>query len=753
VRVIHNMKRTPFRDLPIRHKLMFISLQASSVALALACIGFVTYELITYRRAALDRLETVARVIAANSSAAILFDDPDAAIETLSGLRAEREIISACIYVLDGSHFASYRRDSSESNCSEWTTSAARRQTESGGIVVSVPVEVRGETVGTLLIHSESVDVFERLLRYGSIVAVVLLVSGLVAFVLASRLQKYISAPVLRLADTSRRISSEKNYALRAATEGSDEIGVLSKSFNEMLEQIQGRDRALEAHRDHLEETVRLRTTELSKAVDELRQEIQQREVAEDRIRYLAYYDDLTGLPNRQFLKEGLSRSIKEASQHAQILALLFLDLDRFKEINDNFGHTTGDALLQQVAERLKNSVRDIDFVSRTGSDGRPATVTRQGGDEFTILLTSIRSPEDAGRVARRILLDLEMSFPVRRRELVVSGSIGIAVYPYDGQDVDTLLKHADTAMYHAKEGGRNDYEFFSESMKVAAIEKFTLESDLRKAIDRQEFLLLYQPRLDLHTGTIVGVEALLRWRHPDKGIVSPAEFIPVAENAGLIVSIGEWVLWTACRQANLWAREGLPRLTVAVNVSGRQFHKGTLVRTVTEVLSGTDLDPRLLEIEITESTTMKDENQAVETLTCLKRLGVRVALDDFGTGYSSLSYLRRFPLDSLKIDRSYTADLTTNVEIASIVTAVIEMAHSLGLRAVAEGVETAEQEAFLRAHGCDEIQGYYLSRPVAAESVAELVRTAEPVAAGLERRKGRGAVSAPARDVATPEG
>ena len=381
---------------------MFISLQASSVALALACIGFVTYELITYRRAALDRLETVARVVAANSSAAILFDDPDAAIETLSGLRAERMIISACIYVMDGAHFASYHRDSGESNCSEWTPSTLRHEADGGQIVVSVPVEIHGETVGTLLIHSESVDVFQRLLRYGSIVAGVLLVSGLVAFVLASRLQKYISAPILRLADTSRRISSDKNYALRAAPEGSDEIGLLSKSFNEMLEQIQARDRALEAHRDHLEETVQLRTTELSKAVDELRQEIQQREVAEDRIRYLAYYDDLTGLPNRQFLKEGLARSIKEAAKHEQILALLFLDLDRFKEINDNFGHTTGDALLQQVAERLKKSVRDIDFVSRTTTDGRQATVTRQGGDEFTILLTSIRSPEDAGRVARR---------------------------------------------------------------------------------------------------------------------------------------------------------------------------------------------------------------------------------------------------------------------------------------------------------------------------------------------------------------
>ncbi|HEY7820493.1 MAG TPA: diguanylate cyclase, partial [Vicinamibacteria bacterium] len=523
MRVIHDMKRARFRDLPIKHKLMFISLQASSVALALACIGFVTYELITYRRAALDRLETVARVVAANSSAAILFDDPDAAIETLSGLRAEGEILSACLYVSDGTHFAGYRRDSSESNCAAWIPGSDRQDIDSGEIVVSVPVEIHGETVGRLLIHSQPVDVFQRLVRYGSIVAGVLLVSGFVAFVLASRLQKYISAPILRLAETSRRISSEKNYELRAAPEGSDEIGFLSKSFNEMLEQIQGRGRALEAHRDHLEETVRLRTTELSRAVDELRQEIQQREVAEERIRYLAYYDDLTGLPNRQFLKELLARSIKEAAKHGQTLALLFLDLDRFKEINDNFGHNTGDALLQQVAERVKNSVRDVDLVSRASADGQQATVTRQGGDEFTILLESIRSPEDAGRVAQRILQDLETSFPVSRRELVVSGSIGIAVYPFDGEDVDTLLKHADTAMYHAKEGGRNDYEFFSESMKVAAIQKFTLESDLRKAIDREEFLLHYQPKLDLRTGNVVGVEALLRWLHPEKGIVSPA--------------------------------------------------------------------------------------------------------------------------------------------------------------------------------------------------------------------------------------
>ncbi len=456
--------------------------------------------------------------------------------------------------------------------------------------------------------------------------------------------------------------------------------------------------------------------------------DITERQRAEERIRVLAYYDSLTDLPNRELFQDRLERVLVEAERRKRLVAVLFLDLDNFKRINDTLGHRVGDLLLQSVADRLRDSVRKSDSVARLSEDDLNGTVARLGGDEFTALLSDIRSAEDASRVAQRILDNLSKSFKPEALEVFVTTSIGIAVYPFDGLDKDTLLKHADTAMYCAKDQGKNNYQFYSRSMNATAFERLSLESKLRKALDREEFVLYYQPQLDLNSGQIIGTEALIRWQDPDLGLVSPAEFIPVAEETGLIVPIGQWVLETACRQNKVWHDAGFLHLRLSVNLSGRQFKQEDLTESVLHALRGSGLNPRFLELEITESILMHDTPTITAALQALKEAGLRLAMDDFGTGYSSLSYLKRFPLDTLKIDRSFVTDSTMDPESAAITIAIIMMAHSLELDVVAEGVETEEQLGFLREHGCDVMQGYLLSRPLTAEAFTELLQREQPL-------------------------
>jgi diguanylate cyclase (GGDEF)-like protein len=486
------------------------------------------------------------------------------------------------------------------------------------------------------------------------------------------------------------------------------------------------RNRALTSADERLEATVAERTATLATSVEELHAEIEQRKKTEERIRFLAYYDVLTGLPNRQFLRERLERAIEDSAEEGSEFALLFLDLDRLKEINDHFGHGGGDILLKSVADRLSGCVRRSDCISSADpNDDREAslTVSRQGGDEFTILLTRTRENADATRVATRILESLREPIEIGDREVTVGVSIGIAVYPADGPDADALMKNANTAMTHAQTTGQSDFQYFSEAMKEESLLRIQMEDELRHAIERDEFTLHYQPKLDDLCEKILGIEALLRWNHPRRGLLEPDAFVGVAEESGLIVPIGEWVLREACRQCKQWLDAGDVDLRVAVNVSSLQFRKGSLLSTITDILEEAQLDPAHLEIEVTESTMMQNEEQAARALASLRDIGVRVALDDFGTGYSSLSYVRRLPLDSLKIDRSFIDDLETSEESASIVAAIIAMAHSLDLRVVAEGVATAAQADFLRTRGCDELQGYLFSGPVPPDEIPRLCR------------------------------
>jgi diguanylate cyclase (GGDEF)-like protein len=427
-------------------------------------------------------------------------------------------------------------------------------------------------------------------------------------------------------------------------------------------------------------------------------------------MRYQASHDALTSLPNRLMYNDQLSLALANAQQDDEMLAVAFLDLDRFKLINDSLGHAVGDELLQEVAQRLQGCLRPCDAIARWG------------GDEFTLVLPHLHSAEDITHIAQRILDRLTASFYLGEQEIYITASLGIALFPYDGADVETLLKNADLAMYQAKQQGKNNYQIYHEGMAVQTLNHLALESDLRKAMAHGELLLHYQPQIDLATGAIVGVEALLRWQHPLLGFVSPAQFIPLAEESGIICSIGEWVLQTACRQQRAWQDAGLPPMRMAVNLSAQQFQQSNLAASILQTLRETGIEPQYLELEITESAAMRDVQFTSNTLNRLVDLGVQIAMDDFGTGYSSLSVIKHFPLHTLKIDQSFVRDAPHNSSDVAIANTVVALGRGLGLKVLAEGVETAEQVQFLRSIQCDFAQGYYFSRPLPPEAIAPLL-------------------------------
>jgi diguanylate cyclase (GGDEF)-like protein len=517
---------------------------------------------------------------------------------------------------------------------------------------------------------------------------------------------------------------------------GNDDQGRLSprNSFAAWKETVTGRSRhwsELEVESAYFlrEKLLRLRETqELSLAYEALAAENKDRKKAEEELRksqldltHAARHDFLTGLPNRRLLNERLGQAIALAQRHGKRVAVLFLDLDGFKHVNDSRGHLIGDKLLQSVAGRLVSCVRSSD------------TVSRLGGDEFAILLSEVEQPEDGAILARRILRAMSEAHSIDNLDLHVTTSIGVSVYPDDGLDGEALVKNADTAMYHAKENGRQSYQFFEPSMNVRAVARQSIEDGLRHALKAKEFTLHYQPKVNLKTGAITGAEALIRWTHPTLGLVFPAEFIPVAEECGLILPIANWVIHEACKQARAWADASLRPGTMAVNVSAIEFRQNNFIEEIFAILKDTGLDSKSLELELTESVLMRHPDSAAAVLQELRSRGVQIAVDDFGTGYSSLSYLRKFPIDALKIDQSFVRQITTNPSEATIVTAIISMGRSLNLRVVAEGVETPKELEFLRGQQCDEAQGFYFSRPVPAPQFAILLETGIPTAAAFE--------------------
>jgi diguanylate cyclase (GGDEF)-like protein len=441
----------------------------------------------------------------------------------------------------------------------------------------------------------------------------------------------------------------------------------------------------------------------------ELAEQIQLTKV---QLAHVAHHDALTDLPNRMLLQDRLSQAIDVARRQGSQLAVMFLDLDRFKHINDSLGHAVGDELLVSVARRLVGCVRQSD------------TVSRQGGDEFLMLLTDIEHAQQAALFAQKIITALTVPHHIGQQDLHVTVSLGISIYPDDGLDAQTLIKSADTAMYHAKDNGRDNYKFFRAEMNARAVKRQALESGLRHALERHEFVLHYQPKINLRSGAIVGVEALIRWQHPTLGMLLPAEFLSIAEGCGLILPMGRWVLREACQQAQVWRQAGLPPITIAVNTSALEFRAKDFINHVRETLESTGLEACHLELELTESVLMRDVDSTYTVLNALVRLGVKLAIDDFGTGYSSLSYLRKFPINTLKIDPSFLAQMSDNPDDATLVSAMISMGRSLRQRVIAEGVETKEQFEFLLAQQCDEGQGHYFGRPVLAPVLTQLLQT-----------------------------
>jgi len=689
-----------FKDLPIRYKLVTIILAISVSVLLLSSTAFMVNDLLTLQHTMIRDLEMQTRIIRENTTSAVDFDVPVEADNALKALAENQQIVLARIYKAnDKQPFADYSRKNTEipeflGDFREHTLFSSTAFLQFSQLILTP----NGDKLGTIVLILDRQEIYDRIRNYVTIAIVIILVSTFIAFLLSATLQQIITNPILTLASLARRVSTEKNYNLRVPVPSKDEIGILFDGFNEMLGAIQERDTRLEQHRDHLEKTVAMRTAELKKL--------------NLKLTYQAYHDALTNLPNRALFIKRAEQTIQHATQANEIFAMLFIDLDRFKYINDTIGHSGGDCLLQEIAKRLLACTRQPED-----------TVARLGGDEFTLLLRGIKEPENAAIVAQHIIKALTHPLHFNQQELYVTPSIGISIFPKDGCDVGSLMKNADAGMYLAKQQGRNNYRFYTASANATSAARLNMENKLRQALEFHEFEVWYQPRLDIRNGRIVGAEALVRWRSPELNLVPPAQFIPLAEDTGLIIPIGEWVLRTACQENRLWqSHQQQPPLQVSVNLSARQFIQEDLLTGIERLLHEMGMDPQCLELELTESLIMPNAEDTIETLRALKKLGIQISIDDFGTGYSSLSYLKRFPIDTLKIDQSFIHDIPGDADNSALVTAIIAMAHNLKLSVVAEGVETYEQLVFLNSHDCDYAQGFLFGKAVPAPEFHQLL-------------------------------
>jgi diguanylate cyclase (GGDEF)-like protein/PAS domain S-box-containing protein len=791
------------RNLSIRANLALLILSASALAVVFASFGFGIYERQNYLKSAVSELTALADTLGANTAASLAFDDKKTAREMLGALATEPHVMEASLYDSDGHTFAEFRRGDSQNGLVPLALRPDGAYFDSKSLTLYRGVLLNSQRTGSIAIAFDLSDLRSRLLEYTGIAFVVLLLSVLVTFLASLRLAVSISAPLVHLADVASRVSVEKDYSIRARVEAGGESGLLIRSFNEMLSQIESRERALndalkslriseeryalaargandglwdwdlnsgeiyfsprwnnllgidvngvwssseewfrQIHADDCERVRAGIAVHCQGVTSEFVSEYRMRHASGDYVWMLSrgivirdsdgkavrmagsqtditegkISDPLTHIPNRLYFIDRLQAAIDTAREQGTLFAVLFLDLDEFKLVNDSLGHTAGDELLVDVAGRLRACIR-------TGArGGGKSVVARIGGDEFAILLTHIQSEADPAIVSARILDRLSEPFFLEGRRMSVSVSVGIALSS-TGNTPEDLLRNADTAMYQAKANGKARVEYFNEEMRERVIARIETASGLRKAIDNGELVLHYQPIVSLSDDCICGFEALVRWNHPERGLIYPAEFIPVAEESDLIVSLGSWVLREACRQMAEWQRS-LPSgaaLSVNVNVSSRQLSDSRLVGEVELALSESGLNPEALRLEVTEGSIIERAEQTLATLDRLKSLNVGLEIDDFGTGYSSLSYLQRLPFDTLKIDRSFIHEMSMGNDSADIVKAIVEMAHSLRLRVIAEGVETEEQMDQLRQLGCNYLQGFLFSRPVSAAVAMEV--------------------------------
>jgi diguanylate cyclase (GGDEF)-like protein/PAS domain S-box-containing protein len=788
------------RNFSIRANLILLILSASALAVLLASFAFGVYERNNYRSSAVRELTALADTLGANTAASLAFNDQKTAEEMLGALATEPHILAAFLYNIDGSAFAEYRRPSNRTSLVFPALRPDGAYFDGKSLTLFRGVLLNRERTGSIALSFDLSDLRSRLLEYAKIAFLVLILSVVATLLASWRLAASIGNPLVQLADVARRVSTDKNYSVRATIRAGGETGLLIQSFNEMLSRIESRERALKeseeryalaargandglwdwnlandqiyfsprwnhmlgypvsgvwsgpeewfshihvgdrervragivAHRDgktpEFVSEYRMRHKSggyiwtLSRGIavrdpsgKAVRMAGSQTDITEGKIS-----DALTHIPNRLYFIDRLESAIETAREQGALFAVLFIDLDQFKSVNDSLGHAAGDELLIDVAGRLRAGMRAS---SRPG-DQANSVVARVGGDEFAILLTHMRTETEPSIVAGRILERLNEPFYLEGRHVSVSASIGIAL----GSSRSTsegLLRNADTAMYHAKANGKARFDFFNEAMRERVIARFEIETGLRKAIDMQQLVLHYQPIISTIDDRICGFEALVRWNHPERGLIPPGEFIPIAEESDLIILLGRWVLHQSCRQMAEWHKKfpSVIPLTINVNVSSRQLKDSRLVEDVQFALAESGLNPESLSIEVTESSLLENTEQTLTTLNRLKAMNIRLEIDDFGTGYSSLSYLRRLPFDTLKIDRSFISELSSGTDGLDIVKAIVEMAHSLRLEVIAEGVETDEQLCQLRELGCKYVQGFLFSRPVDTEAAEHLYR------------------------------
>lgn len=650
----------------IKNKLITTMMLVTALGMSIVTIAFYVSSFGALEKRLFSRINTQMDILAQNIGATLLFLDEASAEDMLSSFAVDHAIVSAEVRDHDKEPFALYSADGGDTP----PKSAIKFQRD---------LRVGEEIVGGLTVHVSLREIEEQGRQLFIQAIVVLAVSSLVVLGAAIRLQNIFSKPILELDHLAQQVSETNNYSLRAKVMADDEIGSLARHFNKMMTQVDERDRMLESQ-------VRARTIELESLAEQFR--------------HRAFHDELTGLANRALLTEQFESLVKSTRRKGKIFAILLLDLDNFKTINDTLGHNVGDELLTGVSKRLVQSVRAEDIIARLG------------GDEFMILLTNLNKAEDAEMVAQKILENLRRDFFLTNRTLHVTGSIGISLFPAHGEDLISLSSNADLAMYQAKQMGRNMHAIFHQGLGLHSEQRMLAQTGLRRALSEHQLEMFYQPKLDAHTQQVVGCEALIRWRHPQRGLVFPDEFIPYAEENGLITEVDTYALRESCRQIRRWSEASLA-MPVAVNFSPHNFTDGQVIERIKNILEETGVAPEFIEIEITEATLINNAEQATEVLNTIRELGVKTYLDDFGMRYASLEYLRNLHFDAIKLDRSFVAGLFRDEKGGRLIQGIIALAKQLGVKIVAEGVETAEQATFLAEHGCDYLQGYYYLKPV----------------------------------------